>query len=85
MTDLLADKQKKKGGRKGTVTDFFSQPEKNLLQNYHNGLGVLSSSMYMTELWADKQKTNKQKQIMGGGGQLPPFPPSPPKKKIKKN
>ena len=50
-TDLLADKQKKKRGggwRKGTVYYiFFPQPEKNLLQNFHNGLGVLSSSMYM--------------------------------------
>ena len=51
MTDLLADKQKK-GGREVKEQDcdtFFPDLKKILLQNY-NGLGVLSSSMYMTGL-----------------------------------
>ena len=54
---------------------FFSWPEKNLCQKYHNGLGVLSPSMYMTELWADKQKKKKS---WGGGLPSCPLPPPPP-------
>ena len=49
----LVNKQKKQkrggGGKEGDC-------DTNLWQNYHNELGVLSSSMYMTGLWADKQK-----------------------------
>ena len=48
-TDLLADKQKKKGGvKEGDCDTFFPDLKKKLWQNYHNGSGVLSSSMYMT-------------------------------------
>ena len=59
--DLLADKQKKKGGEGRGLWHIFPRPENYLWQDYHNGLRVLSSSMYMTGLWADKQKKKKKK------------------------
>ena len=75
-TDLLADKQKKMGGG---VKEGDCDLKKNVWQNYHNGLGVFSSSMYMTGLWADKQnKKNKKQKIIGGGGGMPPCPIPPP-------
>ena len=52
------------GGGGGRWADtFIPRPEKNLWNNYHNGVGVLSSSTYKTDLLiADKQKKK------GGGG-----------------
>ena len=67
--------------------NFSPDLKKKLWQNYHNGLGVLSSSMYMTGLWADKQKQQQKHNflilnIIGGGGggsdaPVPPFSPLP--------
>ena len=41
---------------------IFPRPEKKLWENYHNGVGVLSST-YKTDALADMQKGKK-----GGGG-----------------
>ena len=79
------------------VCDTFPPPPpptwKILWQNYHNGLGVFSSSMYMNGLWADKQqkamkkhtpnpppkkKKKKKKNHRGGDAPVPPFSPPPP-------
>ena len=50
------------GGGGEVGRHIFPRPEKNLWKNYHNGVGVLSSSTYKTDLLADMQKKK------GGGG-----------------
>ena len=63
----------------GDCDTFISWPETNLWQNYHNGLGVLSSSMYMIGLWAHKKKKRKKDKKKGGGEcPVPPSTPPPP-------
>ena len=52
------------GGGGGGRPTHFPRPEKTLRNNYHNGVGVLSSSTYKTDLLADKQKKKGE----GGGG-----------------
>ena len=42
------------GGGGGEDSDTFFLELKKLWQNFHNGVGVLSSSTYMTDLWANK-------------------------------
>ena len=50
--------------QRGGGGDTFSPDlKKKLWKNYHNGVGVLSSSTYKTDLLADKQKKK------GGGGE----------------
>ena len=43
------------GGGRWAYT-FSTRPEKFCEQIYHNGVGVLSSSTYKTDLLSDKQK-----------------------------
>ena len=59
------------GGGGGTLTHFFSD-WKILWQNYYqNGVGVLSSSPYVTELTSKKKKKSQNHR----GGNCPPPPP----------
>ena len=51
------------GGGGGGPRHFPPQPEKFCGKIYHNGVGVLSSSTYKTDLLADKPKKK------GGGGE----------------
>ena len=63
----VAPALKSRSAEGGPPTHFF-RPEKKLSQNYHNVVGVLLSSTYMTELTTPLKKTHR--------GQ-PPSPPSP--------
>ena len=80
ITDLLADKQiKRGGGGRGLWNIFPPTWKKKLWQNYHNGLGILSIiNVHDWALcWQAKKKGGGK---MGGGGNCPcaPFPPPPP-------
>ena len=61
LVEKLVQRGRRRGGGGSTVT--LLRPEK-LWQTFHNGVGVLSSSTYMTDLWAEPQG-------------LPPPPPHP--------
>ena len=47
---------------------IFFRPNLFLCLNYHNGVGGLSSSLYVTELTSKKRGQNHR----GGGGNCPP-------------
>ena len=52
---------------------------RHIIMAYHNGVWVLSSSTYMTDLGADKHtKQKKNRKIMGGGQLHAPYASPPP-------
>ena len=63
------------GGGGGDSTHCYPS-WKELCQNYHNGIGVLSSSTYMTDLWADKPPPpppKKSSKIIGWAAAPSPY------------